>query len=133
MQTFLPYSDFEQSAKVLDRARLGKQRVEVLQLLQAGDKGSGGWTNHPAYKMWLNYRPALALYGMFIIQEWINRGYNNNIDLAPWLTSPPVTPPWIGNEEFHASHRSNLIRKMPEHYSKFGWSEPNDLPYIWPT
>ena len=33
MQTFLPYADFAQSAKVLDMKRLGKQRVEVLQLL----------------------------------------------------------------------------------------------------
>lgn len=35
MQTFLPYPDFRQSAKVLDRARLGKQRVECLQLARA--------------------------------------------------------------------------------------------------
>ena len=29
MQTFLPYADFERSARVLDAKRLGKQRVEV--------------------------------------------------------------------------------------------------------
>ena len=33
MQTFLPYADFPGSAKVLDRKRLGKQRVECCQIL----------------------------------------------------------------------------------------------------
>jgi len=35
MQTFLPYPDFKRSAQVLDRQRLGKQRVENLQLMTA--------------------------------------------------------------------------------------------------
>ena len=33
MQTFLPYPDFARSAQALDMRRLGKQRVEVLQIL----------------------------------------------------------------------------------------------------
>lgn len=35
MQTFLPYPDFAESASVLDRQRLGKQRVETLQVMKA--------------------------------------------------------------------------------------------------
>lgn len=35
MQTFLPYPDFEDSAHALDQLRLGKQRVENLQIMQA--------------------------------------------------------------------------------------------------
>lgn len=35
MQTFLPYSNFSASARVLDDKRLGKQRVECLQILKA--------------------------------------------------------------------------------------------------
>ncbi|MDQ1681515.1 MAG: hypothetical protein QOH99_56, partial [Frankiaceae bacterium] len=35
MQTFLPYADFGASARVLDDRRLGKQRVETLQILRA--------------------------------------------------------------------------------------------------
>ncbi|CAM5346647.1 Cytoplasmic protein OS=Streptomyces chartreusis OX=1969 GN=CP983_00565 PE=4 SV=1 [Streptomyces chartreusis] len=31
MQTFLPHPDFRQTALLLDRRRLGKQRVEALQ------------------------------------------------------------------------------------------------------
>jgi hypothetical protein len=37
----------------------------------------------------------------------------------------------LGNEEFHRSHRANLLRKDLPYYSKFGWIEdPND-PYMW--
>lgn len=35
MQTFLPYKDFKKSAQALDRQRLGKQRVETMQLMTA--------------------------------------------------------------------------------------------------
>ena len=35
MQTFLPYPSFEESAKVLDWRRLGKQRVEGMQIINA--------------------------------------------------------------------------------------------------
>jgi len=34
MQTFLPYPDFERSARALDLKRLGKQRVECIQVLR---------------------------------------------------------------------------------------------------
>ena len=35
MQTFTPYSDFQASARALDNKRLGKQRVEVIQIVRA--------------------------------------------------------------------------------------------------
>ena len=35
MQTFLPYESFAESAKVLDWRRLGKQRVEGMQIIKA--------------------------------------------------------------------------------------------------
>lgn len=43
MQTFLPYADFSMSAKCLDYRRLGKQRVEAMQILNAirGEKKVG--------------------------------------------------------------------------------------------
>jgi hypothetical protein len=45
-----------------------------------------------------------------------------------------VSPPkWLGNADFHASHRSNLLRKEPSHYSQFHWVESPDLPYVWPV
>ena len=42
-------------------------------------------------------------------------------------------PYWFGNEKINASHRSNLLRKNPEFYGKYGWTEPDNLEYIWPV
>lgn len=42
-------------------------------------------------------------------------------------------PHWFGSEEFHASHRSNLLRKDPDHYSQFEWTEGPDIEYVWPV
>jgi geranylgeranyl diphosphate synthase type I len=39
---------------------------------------------------------------------------------------------WLGDKKFHASHRSNLLRKDSKYYSQFKWSEPNNLEYVWP-
>ncbi len=35
MQTFTPYADFDASVQALDQKRLGKQRVEVIQIVRA--------------------------------------------------------------------------------------------------
>jgi len=141
MQTFLPYSSFIESVRCLDRQRLGKQRVEALQILNALNGKSKGWTNHPATKMWRGYEEALCLYKDLCIQEWMQRGYKNTMsfkkrDALYWqeigAEGSFLLPPWIGQENFHASHRSNLLRKNPDHYGQFGWDEPHDLPYVWP-
>jgi len=135
MQTFLPYNDFTKSAKVLDRQRLGKQRVEVLQLLKALNGETKGWVNHPATKMWRGYENCLVVYGLSICTEWIERGYKDTC-FAKILAyrdynTAIVVPPWLGREDFHESHRSNLLRKDPDHYYKFGWTEPTNLEYVW--
>lgn len=143
MQTFLPYSNFKKSAECLDYRRLGKQRVEAWQIYQALTNRKYGWQNHPAVKMWRGYESSLLIYGYVICQEWINRGYNDTMcerfgkELvkvqgvncpAEWKI---VNPPWIGNNAFHASHRSNLLRKDLRYYSQFNWKEPDNLDYIW--
>ncbi|GAA3827626.1 pyrimidine dimer DNA glycosylase/endonuclease V [Nocardioides panacisoli] len=43
MQTFLPYADFARSARSLDPKRLGKQRVEALQVVRALTTAGYGW------------------------------------------------------------------------------------------
>lgn len=137
MQTFLPYPDFVESAACLDTRRLGKQRVEVLQLLKALLVHDSGWSNHPAAKMWQGSEPSLAAYGFDICKEWISRGYADTcLDKIVALCKPQwdwFDPFWLGDPLFHASHRSNLLRKDYAYYSRFGWTESNDLPYIWPS
>lgn len=138
MQTFLPLPDFAESARVLDRQRLGKQRVENLQVMKALVTRTG-WVNHPVTKMWRGYECMLMTYQEAICSEWTSRGYKDTCQVKTWelhdlaCTLATETPPWLGDEAFHASHRSNLLRKMPEHYSQFGWTEPDDLPYVWPV
>ncbi len=138
MQTFLPYADFDESARCLDRQRLGKQRVETLQILRTLLGHTDGWKNHPAVKMWRGYERCLLSYGLAMCREWVSRGYTDNcagvmIDLEDWPPANACAKPfWLGNEGFHASHRSNLLRKNADWYARFGWSESDDLPYVWP-
>lgn len=133
MQTFLPFPDFKKSAKVLDRMRLGKQRVEAKQILMILVGESEGWKHHPAVKMWIPYKNALDSYGMIICEEWMHRGYQDScwnyfdehcgtiLEYPQWLT-----------EEFCKAHQSNLLRKDAKYYRKFFPGVPDDLPYIWP-
>lgn len=129
MQTFLPYKEFDLCARVLDSRRLGKQRAECKQILNALTGGSG-WANHPAVKMWRGYEDALKFYTNIIIKEWIRRGYRNNMPL--YEHDPPEMPHWLGSHRLHRSHRSNLLRKDPEWYGQFPWPEGPGLPYYWP-
>mgnify|MGYP001578664664 FL=1 len=130
MQTFLPYENFQKSASVLDWRRLGKQRVEGMQIINTIERPkSKGWANHPIVKMWRPYVPALKLYTNIIITEWISRGYNNNMKF--YDTTGVEYPDWLGNKEFHASHRANLIRKDFDWYSQYKWSENSESPYVW--
>jgi hypothetical protein len=132
MQTFLPYPDVEKSVKCLDSQRLGKQRVEAFQILNIilNRTDKKGWRNHPAVKMWKENPNALKFYFNECVKEWISRGYINNMKIET-IKGKIILPSWFGNKEFHASHRSNLLRKNKEFYSQFKWKEPIDLPYIW--
>ena len=131
MQTFLPFPDFARSAQVLDYKRLGKQRVEVLQLL------NGSWANHPASKMWRGFEYQLAEYGKIVCIEWRNRGYNDScldkITVLQYDLEDTGLPPWFGNQDFHESHQSNLIRKDRVFYKPKFPQAREGLPYIWPA
>lgn len=142
MQTFLPYPDFERSAKVLDNRRLGKQRVETLQILKVNslvsERKNGNkiaWENHPAVLMWRGYNNALFSYLQCICEEWKHRGYVDTCleKAKQYITSNFELPWWLGNEEFHLSHQSNLLRKFPDHYGSYFVNVPDDLPYVWPV
>ena len=138
MQTFLPYPSFYESLKVLDSKRLGKQRLEAMQLvnstlkLEIDPNAKIGWANHPARTMWRGYLDALKMYHNLAIQEWVIRGFKNTMKTYE-IPEVVTLPPWIGRDDVHASHRSNLIRKDPIWYGKFGWSEPSTLEYVWPV
>lgn len=132
MQTFLPYDDYTKSVDCLDNKRLGKQRVETFQILNVleGTNSKTGWRNHPAVLMWSGHTDALAEYLDHCIVEWCARGFNNTMLLTGRKGPKPT---WFGDQEFHASHRANLLRKDFSFYSRYGWTEDPGLPYVWPV
>ncbi|WP_046471138.1 MSMEG_6728 family protein [Allosalinactinospora lopnorensis] len=150
MQTFLPYPDFTATAYVLDARRLGKQRVEALQVLRALTVAGYGWRGHPAAGMWLGYEEALARYGLTVCDVWRSAGRADtcaatiraDLEAATRVTAvrsqeemaeAGELPPWLGDQEFHRSHQSALLRKDPGYYGRFFPGVPDDLPYVWPV
>ncbi len=172
MQTFLPFPCFTESAKALDNKRLGKQRVETLQLLKAAWQGPSvlydkiereyvyndvfhvddpqnrkmfdvrktPWYNHPACQMWLSHETALCNYGIKICEEWIRRGFKDTclgkieMYIKRFVGRCPYddNPSFIGDEKFHLSHKSNLIRKDAAFYTEKFPGVPSNLEYVWP-
>lgn len=153
MQTFLPWDDFEDSAATLDRQRLGKQRVETMQILNVleaiqPERYPGlielhgpqlGWTNHPAVLMWKGFEFALCEYGIAVCNEWLSRGYKDGVRnrflefMAKHRQWGDDYPPWLGVPEFHQSHRNALVHKAPELYRELFLDAKPALDYWWPT
>lgn len=143
MQTFLPYGDFQAAARSLDYKRLGKQRVEAWQIYQAITNPQYGWQNHPAVLQWKGYEYHLAVYGAVICGEWTSRGYKdtlrNRFVEAVYKAQLTSTPWWLGNKQYHDSHRRMLLHKDYEWYSKaFGEEDTAYLmqfpaEYWWPS
>lgn len=138
MQTFLPYRNFASCARVLDRQRLGKQRVETMQIMKALTLGVG-WVNHPATKMWAGHEGVLWAYQVAICHEWVDRGYKDTclgktlVLYTDMGAAHDEAPPWLGLKKLHSSHRANLLRKDPTWYGRFNWPESPQEGYYWPV
>ncbi len=149
MQTFLPYPDFERSARTLDPKRLGKQRVETIQVVRALTRPGYGWSNHPAVLMWKGFEEALGRYGFTCCEIWTELGFGDTCALTiatdlraagvdvvrtqSELAAAGAVPPWLGDEAVHRSHQSALVQKDREHYRPLFPEVPDDLPYVWPV
>ncbi len=149
MQTFLPSPDFAETARLLDPRRLGKQRVEVIQIVRALTWPEYGWKRHPAVRMWAGHEEALGRYGMEIVARWTSLGFKDTCqatiraDLAAAgidelrtqaeLARAGELPSWLGDEALHRSHRSALLRKDPDWYGPLFGDVPDDLDYVWPV
>jgi hypothetical protein len=148
VQTFLPYPSFAESAAALDPLRLGKQRVETLQIIRALTRPTYGWKHHPAVLMWKGYEEALGSYGLAVVEAWCALGRADTCegtmvaDLAeagirrprPQAKLPKTfVPPWLGDPALHRSHQSALVRKDPAFYRPQFPDVPDDLDYVWPV
>jgi hypothetical protein len=134
MQTFLPYHDFRTSALCLDKKRCWKQVIEASQIIGTLTGKWTAWKNHPVARMWRKYLPALISYYNVFWETSVNKHSIRVVKMQPIYTQENIVLPlWLGDEKVHASHRSNLLRKNIEFYSKYNWVEPDNMPYYWPV
>jgi hypothetical protein len=141
MQTFVPENTFANSVRVLDRQRLGKQRVETLQIMKALAGLSKGWTNHPATRMWRGYERALLEYQHYTVNEWKRRGYKDTcydktltVYIEHFNPKTSVTlPHWWGDNRVHNSHKSALVFKDPVWYNTIYPDVEGVYDYYWPV
>lgn len=117
----------------LDPSRLGNQVYRECLILVRG-----GWSNHPASRMWQGHFHALCQYSLYCLEELTRRGkhYPHHIrtftDLQNQFEDNGL-PPWFGDYNFHSSHRAALLFKKPEWYGAFGWDEKPEINYVWPV
>lgn len=154
MQTFFPFINLVDNAKVLDNKRLNKQILEGYQILKvlSGASPTGGWRNHPAVLMWKGHEYSLRTYVRTMVTEANIRGIKtennvNNLNQLEerygedWGTSMPK---WFRTEEVkrvNVTHRARLYVKDPIYYEEFREyvDSPLNLPccktcsYYWPT
>lgn len=147
MQTFITDFNMAQNARNLDNKRLGKQRVEAIQILNCLLIEESRWKTHPAVKMWKGHEEyLLRQYLLFIMLEWETRGFKNTKcvirreELYKYFESKKelsnlnniLKPKWL-TENFIESHRSNLLRKDYEFYIQKFPDTKLGLEYIWPV
>ena len=132
MQTFLPSSDYEYSAQILDNKRLNKQILEGYQILKvlSGASESGAWRNHPAVLMWKDAEHSLMDYIDHMVYEadWRGIKTDKNVSNLKTLKSAfshlwgKAQPVWSKPEHVKRvtmTHKANLYRKDPEIYAEF--------------
>lgn len=138
MLTFLPCIGFFKSLRPLDDARLGKQRQDALSILKVLLGEMAGDANHPAVAMWSGYEYPLGVYGMSACSVWQQQRGNRDslaFEIHSLLENVPhdlIEPPWLGDLNFHRSHRSYLIRRKPDHYESQWPNTPENMPLLWP-
>lgn len=101
------------------------------------------WYSHPACRMWRGRVDSLKLYFNTMLVQVLKVGSHvvtafkcydlTDYDGDRFQWPNPSPPTWLGHEDFHAAHRSNLLRKLPTFYGQYGWTEANDLEYVWPS
>lgn len=150
MQTFLPSSDYEYSAQILDNKRLNKQVLEGYQILKilSGASETGAWRNHPAVLMWANAEHSLMDYIDHMVYEADWRGIKTTKNVSNLKTLKSAfshrwgkdIPVWQKPEHISRvieSHKANLYRKDSLIYAEYqsNTAKPccDKCLYYWPT
>ncbi len=131
--TFLISDKFEDTAKILDKLRLGKQITECVQIINVLE--GRAQLNHPAVSMWQGYTDSLKQYYNVMLKEWLSRGYKHK-EKEYTIHDDVKAPEWISNKKVWYSHMSRLVDKDGEHYSELIRLIPEEYRlygYIWPS
>lgn len=129
-QTFLPLADFRLTAKALDRQRLGKQRVENLQLLYT-------MTGY-RYVTKLQWQDPLR--GLVTKMLDPDMCYIEKFEPVAW-TNHPAKKMWVGHEwhlrEYHRAiclewtergYKDNCLQRFQDVWELVFVDEPDDPP-----
>lgn len=141
VNVFVPVADVEQSCRMLDTVRLGKQRSEIKIILAAltgvrfkkvaGERGivlpeDRGYMSHSATRMWRGHETALALFGISNCVEWASRfghdlrhgkgaeTFGDMVSWYGWLVdngNDDSMPDWWGDDRVHSRYRAHLLYK----------------------
>ena len=135
VNTFILSNSPQKCVKFLDYKRLGKQRVEAKQIIDALEGSKSGWSNHPVSKMWKDDIIGLKYYYNCCVDEWISRGYKNTMVKydVEFVDEKDILPWFYTNKQIQESFKASLLRKNPEYYEKM-WSCDEDYMkngYIW--
>lgn len=139
MQTFLPYSDFEKCADMLDKKRCFKQAVEAKQILctlrapnlpyywrNTLSYIKQTWKNHPSVKMWEGYEEKLKEYYNTMLRYSIEKHkVNTQMEYLDVNESNLKAPWWLGDKKFHSAMRARILEKQDVN------TEENTQ-YLWP-
>ena len=138
--TFLPYEDFEESARALDPGRLANQPRETFDILVALTQTGAGYQYHPAVLMWRGHLSWLVEYQRAFTRVIDNENawnwWRQSMSLVEEIDADHMVdpkPPWLGYDRFHRGMKSVLLRKFPEHYWPLFGDIPDDLGYFWPV
>lgn len=135
--TLMPYIGFFKSVQSLDDARASRQRQDALKILK-GLMSDPAVPYHISQAGWSGYEYTLGVYGMSACSNWQQkRGHRDNLafQIHQILEGVPHDldmPPWMGDLNIHRSHRSYLIRRLPEHYLPSWPNTPENMPILWP-
>jgi hypothetical protein len=96
-----------------------------------------GFCNHPIVEMWFGYEDALKEYIDCHINEWIERGYKNN--MKRYEVKSKQRPFWCDWKDFHDNHKGALINKEIDRNEKIWYQKMEDFvrvkdeyeDYIW--
>ena len=131
MQVFLPYKNFYQAAKCLDRKRLNKQVLEIRLILKACVYKSKGWINHLIVKMWRGSESLLWHFGLTCCNEYFRKTKRVH-KYKKWylrtmnLWTNKNKPEWFSIDEIFLQYQANLFYKNFNHYSQFNWDVEPD-------